>query len=87
MKKEQVQWCREMNCSATGGRELEGLMVNLSSWPALKKGWQMMSGVYSRLSGLERVKMVDNVLHKCLLAQQNAEFLKYSPLEAGLFQP
>lgn len=61
-------------------------MVDLSSWPALQKGWQMMS-VCSRLSGLERINIVDNVLHKCLLAQQNPEFLKYSPLETCLFQP
>lgn len=62
-------------------------MVDLSSWPALQKGWQMMSGVCSQLSGLERIKIVDSVRHKSLLAQQNAEFLKYSPLEACLFQP
>lgn len=34
-------------------------MVDLSSWPALQKGWQMMSGVCSQLSGLERIKIVD----------------------------
>lgn len=62
MKKEEVQWYREMSGSASRGREVQGLMVDLRARPASQKGWQRARGVWDTLSGLGRVKKRGNVL-------------------------
>lgn len=36
-----------MSLSASCGRAVQGLRVDLSAWPALQKGWQTASGACS----------------------------------------
>lgn len=74
----------EMGLCVAGGREDGALAVDLSAQRFA--GWQMVPGIGNGLSGLGRVEKLGYILHKCLLFQQNAEILKYSPLETGLFQ-
>lgn len=51
-----------MSGSASRGREVQGLMVDLRARPASQKGWQRARGVWDTLSGLGRVKKRGNVL-------------------------
>lgn len=75
----------ETGLCVAGGREDGALTVDLSAQRIA--GWQMVPGIGNGLFGLERGEELCHVLHKCLLFQQNAEILKYSPLKTGLFQP
>lgn len=85
MKSEWVQCCMEIGLCLAGGREDGALTVDLSAQRFA--GWQMVPGIGNGLSELGRIENLGPVLYKCLLLQQNAEILKYSPLETGLFQP
>lgn len=80
-----MQCCMEIGLCVAGGREDGALTVDLSAQRFA--GWQMVPGIGNGLSELGRIENLGPVLHKCLLLQQNAEILKYSPLETGLFQP